>query len=84
MQQALPFFVLLGMLAGRVHAQSAYPSKPIRFVIPFPPSGGNDIIARYVGRKLSARLGQPVILENKAGANGIVGLSALMQSASAR
>jgi tripartite-type tricarboxylate transporter receptor subunit TctC len=62
-------------------AQNAYPNKPIRFVIPFPPGGGNDIIARYVGRKLSARLGQPIILENKAGANGIVGLSAVMQSA---
>jgi tripartite-type tricarboxylate transporter receptor subunit TctC len=66
---------------GQSWAQSTYPSKPIRFVIPFPPGGGNDIIARYVGRKLSARLGQPVVLENKAGANGIVGLSAVMQSA---
>jgi tripartite-type tricarboxylate transporter receptor subunit TctC len=63
-------------------AQSNYPNKPIRMVIPFPPGGGNDIIARFISRKLSARLGQPVVLENKAGANGIVGLSAVMQSAS--
>jgi tripartite-type tricarboxylate transporter receptor subunit TctC len=69
------------LFTGKVHAQSTYPNKPIRFVIPFPPGGGNDIIARYVGRKLSARLGQPIVLENKAGANGIVGLSAVMQSA---
>jgi tripartite-type tricarboxylate transporter receptor subunit TctC len=68
-------------IPGQVQAQSPYPNKPIRFVIPFPPGGGNDIIARYVGRKLSARLGQPIVLENKAGANGIVGLSAVMQSA---
>jgi tripartite-type tricarboxylate transporter receptor subunit TctC len=50
------------VMEGQVHAQSTYPNKPIRFVIPFPPGGGNDIIARYVGRKLSTRLGQPVIV----------------------
>ncbi len=59
----------------------AYPNKTIRMVVPFPPGGGNDIIARLVAEKLSTRLGQTVIIDNKAGANGIVGLTAVMQAA---
>ena len=59
----------------------AYPNKTIRMVVPFPPGGGNDIIARLVAEKLTTRLGQAVIIENKAGANGIVGLTAVMQAA---
>jgi tripartite-type tricarboxylate transporter receptor subunit TctC len=80
---AISLMCLLGLttvLAGSAWAQ-AYPNKPIRMVIPFPPGGGNDIIARFVARKLSVRLGQPVVLDNKAGANGIVGLTAVMQAA---
>ncbi|MGA8513217.1 MAG: tripartite tricarboxylate transporter substrate binding protein [Burkholderiaceae bacterium] len=71
---------LLALGANAALAQ-AYPSKPIRMVIPFPPGGGNDIIARFVAKKLTDRLGQPVVLDNKAGANGIVGLTAVMQAA---
>jgi tripartite-type tricarboxylate transporter receptor subunit TctC len=71
---------ITALLAGSAWAQ-AYPNKPIRMVIPFPPGGGNDIIARFVAKKLSDRLGQPVVLDNKAGANGIVGLTAVMQAA---
>jgi tripartite-type tricarboxylate transporter receptor subunit TctC len=79
----LSAIILIGLVAqsSPVLAQGTYPNKPIRLVIPFPPGGGNDIIARFISRKLSARLGQPVVLENKAGANGIVGLSAVMQAA---
>lgn len=68
------------LVAINVFAQ-AYPIKPIRMIVPFPPGGGNDVIARFVARKLAVRLGQPVIIENKAGANGIVGLTAVVQSA---
>jgi len=57
-----------------------FPSKPIRIIVPFPPGGGNDVIARVVAQKLNERLGQQVVIDNKAGANGIVGLQALMQS----
>ncbi len=79
---ATSLICLLGiaaLFAGSAWAQ-AYPNKPIRMVIPFPPGGGNDIIARFVAKKLSDRLGQPVVLDNKAGANGIVGLTAVMQA----
>lgn len=71
--------ISLSFTAVNAWAQ-AYPSKPIRMIVPFPPGGGNDVIARFVARKLAVRLGQQVIVENKAGANGIVGLTAVVQS----
>jgi tripartite-type tricarboxylate transporter receptor subunit TctC len=79
---AAMFVVAAGaaLTSGSAAAQS-YPNKPIRMIIPFPPGGGNDVIARLVGQKLSTRLGQPVVLDNRAGANGIVGLSAVMNAA---
>jgi tripartite-type tricarboxylate transporter receptor subunit TctC len=58
----------------------SYPSRPIRLIIPFPPAGITDLAGRLVADGLRARLGQPVIVENKAGANGIVGLRELMKS----
>lgn len=69
----------LALLAPVAQAQS-YPTKPIRLIVPFPPGGGNDVIARVIAQKLGERLGQQVIVDNRAGANGIVGLQALMQS----
>ena len=71
--------VLLGLVSTSVQAQN-YPNKPIRLIVPFPPGGGNDVIARLIAQKLSDRFGQQVVVDNKAGANGIVGLQALMQS----
>lgn len=59
----------------------AYPNKPIRLIVPFPPGGGNDVIARIVGTKLTERLGQSVVIDNKAGGNGIIGLQALAAAA---
>lgn len=57
-----------------------YPSKPIRMIVPFPPGGGVDFIGRIVGKHLAERLGQQVLIDNRAGANGIVGLELLKQS----
>ena len=54
------------------HAQS-YPDKPIRVVVGFPPGGINDIVARIVGQKVSESIGQPIIVENRAGAGGTIG-----------
>ncbi|MGB6891943.1 MAG: tripartite tricarboxylate transporter substrate-binding protein, partial [Xanthobacteraceae bacterium] len=54
-------------------AQSEFPNRPIHLVVGFAAGGGNDIFARLVGAKLSEILGQPVIVENKPGAGGIIG-----------
>jgi tripartite-type tricarboxylate transporter receptor subunit TctC len=58
----------------------AWPSKPIRLIVPFPPGGGVDFMGRIISQKLSERLGQQVAVDNRAGANGIVGLEILKTS----
>jgi tripartite-type tricarboxylate transporter receptor subunit TctC len=63
-------FALSLCVAGA--ALAAYPERPITIVVPTAPGGGNDVMARTVGQKMSALLGQPVIVENKAGANGAI------------
>ena len=60
-------------LAPSTHAQEAFPTKPIRIVVPFTAGGIVDSIARTIGEKLSAKYGQPVLVENKAGAGGAIG-----------
>lgn len=65
-------FVVLAFVAGAADAQS-FPSRPIRIVVPFPAGGLNDNVARIVQPYLQEKLGQPVIIENRPGASGIVG-----------
>lgn len=55
------------------HAQPAYPQKPIRMVVPFPPGGGTDILARLLGQKMTETLGQQIIIDNRGGAGGTIG-----------
>jgi tripartite-type tricarboxylate transporter receptor subunit TctC len=64
-----------------VHAQSHWPSKPIRLVVAYPPGGVSDVVARALGDRLAASLGQPVIVDNKTGASGTIGLDAVAKSA---
>jgi tripartite-type tricarboxylate transporter receptor subunit TctC len=54
-------------------AHAAFPDKPIRLIIPFPPGGSNDILGRYLALKLTDRIGQQVVIDNRGGANGIIG-----------
>src|SRR5207237_6579137 len=63
------------VMVGAVTAATAqtFPNKPIRMVVPFPPGGTLDILARTVGQKLSANVGQPVVTENRPGAAGAIG-----------
>jgi len=56
--------------ASAVHA---YPTRPVRIIVPFPPGGSNDILGRFIGQKLSERLGQTTVIDNRPGADGIIG-----------
>ncbi len=58
-----------------------FPDKPIRFIVPFPPGGGNDILARVLAPKMSEFLGQPVVIDNRAGAGGNIGADLAAKSA---
>ena len=63
--------LLIGSLAGPAAAQG-YPAKPVKLIIPFPPGGSNDVVGRVVALQLSERLGQPVVVENRGGAAGLI------------
>ena len=71
--------VLMG-LAGCVAAQQAYPSKPIRFVVPFAPGGSISVLARLVGQKLTEAWGQQVLVENRGGGNTVIGADYVAKS----
>jgi tripartite-type tricarboxylate transporter receptor subunit TctC len=63
-------------LAGAAFAQDRFPEKPVRFIVPFPPGGGTDALARILGAKLGEQWGQQVIIDNRAGAQGNIGTAA--------
>ena len=72
--------LLLGPLLGSAHAQSGYPNKPVRVVVPFGPGGIADTSLRIVAEKLTGELGQQVIVENQPGAGGIIAANKVLKS----
>jgi tripartite-type tricarboxylate transporter receptor subunit TctC len=74
-------FLLAAMIVGGSAVAQTYPSQPIKFIVPFTPGTGMDIIARNVGPKLTERLGQPVVVENRPGASGNIGAEAVAKAA---
>jgi len=69
------------LVAGVAIAQDKYPNKPIRMVVPFPPGSASDFLARSVGQKLNELYGQQVVIDNRAGAGGIVGSTLISKAA---
>ena len=68
-------------MSGSVALAQSYPNRPIRLFVSFPPGGASDLIARVVGVPLSARLGQPIVVENRPGANGNIAGEAVAKAA---
>jgi len=77
MRLLLAMFLSLG--AALAHAQ-AYPAKPLRLIIPFPPGGSNDVVGRVIAAQLGERLGQGVVVDNRAGGGGTIGINAAAKS----
>ena len=73
--------LLIASLAAGASLAQDYPSRPVRIVVPFSPGGSTDTLARIVGQKLTERSGQPVIIENRAGAGGHIGAEQVARSA---
>jgi tripartite-type tricarboxylate transporter receptor subunit TctC len=71
---------LLLALTATVTAQD-YPNRPVRLIIPFPPGGSNDVVGRMIGTQLAERLGKQVIVDNRAGAGGVIGTEAASKAA---
>jgi tripartite-type tricarboxylate transporter receptor subunit TctC len=70
----------LATAAGSNWAQSGFPSKPMRIIVAFPPGGSTTVVARLLGQKLSERLGQSVVVDNKPGGNGVIASEELLRS----
>ena len=77
----LAWGLLAALTVAGVSAQTTnYPDKPIRLVVPYPPGGSTDVLARMLGERMSTRLGQPILVENRAGASGNIGASFVAKS----
>ena len=73
--------LLLGLWSALALAQADYPSRPVRIVVPFPPGGATDVVTRVIAQDWSKRFPQPAVVENRPGANGILGTAATAKAA---
>jgi tripartite-type tricarboxylate transporter receptor subunit TctC len=80
LQNALSALLLLSFLHGASHAQNTYPSKPIKFVVGFAPGGPTDVISRILGKRFSEVLNQPVLIDNKPGADSLIASKLVSQA----
>ena len=71
---------LSGGMPGLAFAQEVYPNRPVKFIVPLAPGGGIDFVARTVGEYISRHIGQQVVVENRTGAGGTVGMDTAMKS----
>lgn len=74
------FLLFAVLLSTFVSAQTAYPDRPIKLIVPYPPGGTTDLLARTLAPRLSERLGQPILIENRAGAGGVIGSQVVAKS----
>ena len=78
-------FLILGSAAlispVTAGAADTFPNRPIRLVVPYPPGGGTDIVGRLLGEKLRASLGQPIVVDNRGGAGGVLGTEVVAKAA---
>ena len=75
------FLACLALLVGGVSQAQPYPSKPLRLIIPFPPGGSNDVVGRAIAAQLAERLGLGVVVDNRGGAGGVLGMDAAAKAA---
>ncbi|WP_382162987.1 Bug family tripartite tricarboxylate transporter substrate binding protein [Hydrogenophaga sp. ANAO-22] len=74
------FFFAAALVCAHAHAQAPYPNQPIRLIAPFTPGSSSDVTARAIAQQISTTLGQPVVVENKPGANGGIGMQTVARS----
>ncbi|MCC6380734.1 MAG: tripartite tricarboxylate transporter substrate binding protein [Burkholderiales bacterium] len=72
--------IALGAPHVRAQATESFPSKPFRIIVPFPPGGGTDILARLVGQQMTESMGQPAVVDNRGGAGGMIGTELAMKA----
>jgi tripartite-type tricarboxylate transporter receptor subunit TctC len=75
-----PLLLIAALAVTQAHAQSSYPAKPMRWVVPYTAGGGADVIARPIAIRLGEALGQPVVYENRGGANGLIAAEAVAKA----